>query len=67
MTARYISTSPALSKAAPMISVNQCTPETSLPVTMKAIKAATVEELSEAPGMNISAAKSLREFLDNEE
>ena len=35
--------------------------------TMKAIKAATVEELSKAPGMNISAAKSLREFLDNEE
>jgi hypothetical protein len=34
---------------------------------MKAIKAATVEELSEAPGMNISAAKSLREFLDGEE
>ena len=35
--------------------------------TMKAIKAATVEELSEAPGMTISAARSLREFLDSEE
>ena len=35
--------------------------------TMKAIKEATVEELSEAPGMTISAARSLREFLDSEE
>ena len=35
--------------------------------TMKAIKSATEEELSKAPGMTISAAKSLREFLDSEE
>jgi len=35
--------------------------------TMKAIKAATEEELSKAPGMTISAAKSLREFLNSEE
>ncbi len=35
--------------------------------TMKAIKAATAEELAQAPGMTEAAAKSLREFLDNEE
>lgn len=35
--------------------------------TMKAIKAATEEELLEAPGMTAAAAKSLREFLENEE
>ena len=37
--ARYISTSPVLSKAPPIISVNQCTPETSRPTTIKTINA----------------------------
>ncbi|MBR5872863.1 MAG: excinuclease ABC subunit UvrC, partial [Oscillospiraceae bacterium] len=35
--------------------------------TMKAIKNASEEELASAPGMTAAAAKSLREFLDNEE
>ena len=35
--------------------------------TMKAIKAATEEELAAAPGMTAAAAKSLRAFLDSEE
>ncbi len=35
--------------------------------TMKAIRAATLEELAAAPGMTEPAAKALREFLDNEE
>lgn len=35
--------------------------------TMKAIRAATVEELAEAPGMTATAAKSLRDFLDSGE
>ena len=35
--------------------------------TMKAIKAATAEELAKAPGMTVSAAESLRKFLDSEE
>ena len=35
--------------------------------TMKAIKAATEEELCGAPGMTAAAAKSLREFLNSEE
>lgn len=34
--------------------------------TMKAIRAATEEELAEAPGMTAAAAKSLRDFLDSE-
>ncbi len=35
--------------------------------TMKAIRAATEEEFASAPGMTVSAAKSLRDFLDNED
>ena len=35
--------------------------------TMKAIRAATEEELAAAPGMTRAAAKSLRSFLDSEE
>ncbi len=35
--------------------------------TMKAIRAASEEELAKAPGMTATAAKALREFLDNEE
>ena len=35
--------------------------------TMKAIRAATEEELAAAPGMTRAAAKSLRNFLDSEE
>ena len=36
---RYISTSPELSSTPPTISVNQCTPETSLPITINTINA----------------------------
>ena len=35
--------------------------------TMKAIRAATEEELAAAPGMTAAAAKSLRDFLDGKE
>ena len=37
MIARYSNTTPALNKAPPIMSENQCTPEISLPVTIKTV------------------------------
>ena len=42
LTEAYISTSLALSKMPPTISVNQCTPDTSLPNTINAAKARVI-------------------------
>ena len=38
LTKSYIMTRPALSKAPPMMSLSQCTPENSLPMSMKQVK-----------------------------
>lgn len=39
----YSKTKPVLSNAPPIMSVSQCTPETSLPITIKALKTVIVQ------------------------
>ena len=45
LTEEYIMTSPRLSRIPPMISVSQCTPDRSLPITINAVKALIVQRI----------------------
>lgn len=51
-------TRPALSKAPPMMSLSQCTPESSLPMSMKPVKTKTIKESISLIGVHFMRARS---------